>query len=200
VTQIAPSSTQGAAERQPGDRTPAPGDLGLVQSFINTSWDLDNDGEERLQSPSELARWLAQRGLLDPEAKLKAADLRRALEFREGLRALLFANNGADPDREAIDRLNEALGRTALTVSFDADATPELRSKGRDLDAALGSLAGIVAVARIDGSWVRLKACRGVHCGWAFYDHSRNRSGSWCSMAVCGSRTKAREYRRRRES
>lgn len=194
------SSIQNALERQPGGRTPAPGDLRLVQSFVNTSWDLDHDAEEQLRSPLELARWLAQHGLLEPEARLTAADLRRALDFRQGLRALLFVNNGATPDREAIDRLNRALGRTALTVRFDGDAMPELSSTGGDLDGALGALAGIIAIARTDGSWARLKACRGVHCGWAFYDNSRNRSGSWCSMALCGSRTKAREYRRRKRS
>jgi predicted RNA-binding Zn ribbon-like protein len=194
------STTQSALERQPGGRTPAPGDLGLVQSFVNTSWDLDHDGEERLGSPKELAGWLVGHGLLEPAAKLTTADLTRALHFREGLRALLFVNNGAAPDPEAIERLNRALGAAALTVRFDGDAMPELSSAGRDLDGALGSLAGTVALARIDGSWARLKACRGVHCGWAFYDHSRNRSGSWCSMSVCGSRAKAREYRRRKGS
>ena len=89
------------------------------------------------------------------------------------------------------------LGESVLGIRFDADAGPQLASRGRDLDAALGSLASIVAVAQIDGSWSRLKACRGVHCGWAFYDHSRNQSGHWCSMSICGSRSKARDYRRR---
>jgi predicted RNA-binding Zn ribbon-like protein len=192
------SSTQHRAEPQPGDRAPAPGELGLVQSFVNTRWDLEHDQEERLGSPAELAAWLAEHGLLEPGKKLTTSDLKRALDVREGLRALLFANNGATRDARAIERLNCALGRTALAVRFGTDATPELTSRGRDLDAALGSLASIVAVAQIDGTWSRLKACRGVHCGWAFYDHSRNQSGSWCSMTLCGSRSKAREYRRRK--
>jgi predicted RNA-binding Zn ribbon-like protein len=192
-----PPSIQHPAERQPGDRAPAPGELGLVQAFVNTRWDLEHDQEERLGSPTELAVWLAEYGLLETGKKLSSTDLRRALEVREGLRALLFANNGATLDARAIERLNRALGRTALGVSFDPDATPELTPRGRGFDAALGSLASIVAVAQVDGTWPRLKACRGVHCGWAFYDHSRNQSGSWCSMTLCGSRSKAREYRRR---
>ena len=49
-----------------------------------------------------------------------------------------------------------------------------------------------------DGSWARLKVCPGVDCGWVFYDHSRNNSSRWCSMAVCGGRTKARSHYRRR--
>jgi predicted RNA-binding Zn ribbon-like protein len=197
VAKSTPSSTQHPAERQPGDRAPAPGELRLVQAFVNTRWDLEHDQEERLGSPTELAVWLTEQGLLDRGKKLTTADLRRALEVREGLRAMLFANNGATLDARAIERLNRALGRTALAVSFDPDATPELSPRGRGFDAALGSLASIVAVAQIDGTWPRLKACRGVHCGWAFYDHSRNQSGSWCSMTLCGSRSKAREYRRR---
>jgi predicted RNA-binding Zn ribbon-like protein len=50
----------------------------------------------------------------------------------------------------------------------------------------------------VDGSWSRLKACRNHGCRWAFYDYSRNRSASWCSMQLCGNRTKTRTYRRRR--
>jgi predicted RNA-binding Zn ribbon-like protein len=45
-----------------------------------------------------------------------------------------------------------------------------------------------------DRSWSRLKVCPGEHCGWAFYDHSRNQAGRWCSMAVCGGRAKARAH------
>jgi predicted RNA-binding Zn ribbon-like protein len=55
-------------------------------------------------------------------------------------------------------------------------------------------------MAMIDGTWVRLKACLDPDCGWAFYDRSRNRSGHWCEMAVCGSRHKVRAYRARRHT
>ena len=42
-----------------------------------------------------------------------------------------------------------------------------------------------------DGTWGRLKACAEDGCRWAFYDASRNQSGRWCSMAVCGNRPRA---------
>jgi predicted RNA-binding Zn ribbon-like protein len=35
---------------------------------------------------------------------------------------------------------------------------------------------------------------------WAFYDRSKNRSGHWCSMRVCGNRAKARQFRERRRA
>ena len=40
------------------------------------------------------------------------------------------------------------------------------------------------------GAWRRMKACRKESCGWLFYDRSRNRSVNWCSMTICGNRTK----------
>jgi predicted RNA-binding Zn ribbon-like protein len=47
------------------------------------------------------------------------------------------------------------------------------------------------------GTFERLKICRNDECQWAFYDHSRNRSGVWCTMAVCGNRMKGRAFRTR---
>ena len=45
----------------------------------------------------------------------------------------------------------------------------------------------------------RLKVCG--NCGWLFVDRSRNRSRTWCDMAVCGNRVKAnRHYRRKKEA
>jgi predicted RNA-binding Zn ribbon-like protein len=186
-----------ASARQPGGRRPAPDDLQLVQAFVNTFWDLDGGGGEQLSSPDALADWLAACGLIDAGVRLDSGDLERALIVREGLRALLFANNGAGVDQEAIARLNIALRGAGLHVRLEAAAPPAFRAARRDLDAALNAIAMTVALAQIDGRWYRLKACPGRHCGWAFYDHSRNQSGSWCSMSVCGSRAKAREYRRR---
>ena len=51
-----------------------------------------------------------------------------------------------------------------------------------------------------DGTWSRLKACRAGTCRWAFYDHTRNRSGVWCTMDVCGNRTKVRSFRERQDA
>lgn len=191
-------SLRGRSERQPGGRPPAPGNLWLVQAFANSRWDLESEGEDRFATSDRLADWLIERDLLVPGTRLSEADLRRALDVREGLRALLFVNNGAPADSDAIERLNSVLVGPGLFVQLTAEAGPDFVPWRRDFDAALALIATIVAVAQLEGDWGRLKACRGEHCGWVFYDHSRNQAGNWCSMSVCGSRTKAREYRRRR--
>jgi predicted RNA-binding Zn ribbon-like protein len=69
------------------------------------------------------------------------------------------------------------------------------RAKG--IDAAIGRFLAIIYESVTQGSWQRLKVCRNDGCRWAFYDSSRNRSGAWCSMAICGNRIKGRTFRRR---
>jgi predicted RNA-binding Zn ribbon-like protein len=184
---------------QAGGREPAPGTLGLVQAFVNTHYDLaDDHGAEVLSSPAALVRWLAARGLMDGSVVLGRGDLRRALDVREGLRGMLAENNGAPLDPGRLAALNRAASRPGVVIQFSPDGTPLFEPAARDLDGALGFLLAIVARAQIDGSWRRFKACPGEDCGWAFYDYSRNQASGWCSMAICGSRAKARAYRERR--
>jgi predicted RNA-binding Zn ribbon-like protein len=186
------------AGRQPAGRTPAPGRLALVQAFLNSFWDLDAGGADRWTDPAAYAAWLRERGFRAGAAT--AADLGRALEVREALRALALANHdGARaPDAEAtLDRsARDVAPRAGLTPRFGPVA-PDLEVAGDGPDAALALVLGIVFAARLDGTWPRLKACPHAHCGWAFYDRSRNRSSQWCSMRICGNRTKGARHRQR---
>jgi predicted RNA-binding Zn ribbon-like protein len=168
-----------------------------VQALVNSFHNLNTSSEE-FDSPAGLADWLVRRELLEPRARLTHGDLSRVLDVREGLRALLYANNHEHVDHHAIERMNHALRGTGLAVQLDPSSRPDFTSARRDLDSALALIATIVAVAQLDGRWSRLKACPGHDCGWAFYDHSRNQAGGWCSMEICGQRAKARAYRRRR--
>jgi predicted RNA-binding Zn ribbon-like protein len=188
-----------SAGPQPGGRAPAPGRLSLVQAFVNTHYDLEHErGAEVLSSPRALAGWLSRRGLLDPDVELGRSELRRALDVREGIRAMLFANNGGPaPDADLIERLNRAAARPGLVIQLAADGSPSFEPFRGDFDSALAFLLALVARSRLEGSWQRLKACPGDDCGWAFYDYSRNQASAWCSMAICGSRAKARAYRER---
>jgi predicted RNA-binding Zn ribbon-like protein len=189
---------------QPGARPPAPGALVLVQSFINSHYDLEVEhGADLFATPAALADWLVRRGLLvgsGAELSLTGNDVRRALTVREGLRAFARANSepGWPGVAGAIAGLNEAARGATVEMRF-ADGGPRFVASTRvGLDRALGVVLAVTARAMIDGSWARLKVCPGEHCEWAFYDYSRNQSGRWCSMAVCGGRAKARAYYRRR--
>jgi predicted RNA-binding Zn ribbon-like protein len=185
--------------RQPAGRAPAPGRLGLVQAFVNSFWDLDAHGAEVWADPAAYGAWLHERGLAPCDAA-GTDDLARALELREALRTLARANHdgAAAPEADAVlDRIAVEVGPGAgLTPRF-AGGPPRLDAAGHGPDAALGLVLGVVFAARADGTWARLKACPGPHCGWAFYDRSRNRSSQWCSMRICGNRTKGARHRAR---
>ena len=60
--------------------------------------------------------------------------------------------------------------------------------EGSGTDRVLGAVLTLIAEAMRDGHWQRMKACRNPACRWVFYDHSRNRTGIWCSMRICGNR------------
>jgi predicted RNA-binding Zn ribbon-like protein len=187
---------------QPGGRPAAPGVLGLLQAFLNTHFDLVSEhGADLLATRPRARHWLSTVGLLLPGEKLTQADLERLYRAREALRQLVAVGQGSGvrPSAPAARAINEVLTGATIELRFTV-AGPELIPVGASaVDRALGSLTGIVARAMIDGSWRRLKVCPGRHCGWVFYDHSRNGSGRWCSMNVCGGREKARaHYRRRR--
>jgi predicted RNA-binding Zn ribbon-like protein len=84
-----------------------------------------------------------------------------------------------------------------MRMRFPAAGQPELTPDAGGVDGAIARLMSIVSAAVTKGAWARLKACPRDHCFWAFYDHSKNRSGRWCKMEVCGNVEKARAYRQR---
>jgi predicted RNA-binding Zn ribbon-like protein len=185
-----------AAGPQSGGRPPAPGRLALVQAFVNSFYDLaERRGTDQFATPAGLAGWLEGRGL--GAGSVTAAELRRAVAVREGLRAVLLEHNGIPRDTDALAALRDAADGLPVTMAIDADGETEPVAAGSGVGPALGLVMAIVHEARADGTWERLKACPGHHCGWAFYDQSLSRTSRWCSMRVCGGREKARAYRRR---
>jgi predicted RNA-binding Zn ribbon-like protein len=154
----------------------APEPLRRVQLLIN-SCDVHGGAEW-------LPDWLAENGLA-------ASELERAREVREALRSLVLENNGFP----VAERAYEVLERAAARLTLRIGPRGTVRLVGAD---ALDEVVRVALEAMLDGTWVRLKACR--NCSWSFHDYSPNRSASWCSMQLCGNRTKTRAYRRRRSA
>jgi predicted RNA-binding Zn ribbon-like protein len=174
----------------------APGELELVRSFVNT---LDHEtSADELAEASALHAWLTARGLLERGAGTSETEFRRTIAVREAIRALLVANNGGLLDPNAASVLERAARWSRLTVVFDAAGRIAVEPGRSGVAGAVGRLLAIISRAMAEGTWTHLKACASANCAWAFYDHTRNGSGRWCAMAVCGNRTKVRTYRTRR--
>ncbi|OAP20062.1 CGNR zinc finger [Amycolatopsis sp. M39] len=146
-------------------------DASLVVAFLNTV-DIER-GDDLLDDPELWRQWTA-------DHDVSPNDPAEARVVRDSLRAAV-----GDP-RLPVTTLDVPL-RFALTETGPTLLTP---------DAVTATLAAATRLA-IRGDWVRLKICPADDCLWAFFDESRNRSRTWCSMRVCGNREKARSWRAR---
>jgi predicted RNA-binding Zn ribbon-like protein len=174
----------------------APGTLEVVREFVNTV-DLER-GEEQLGSAPALASWLVEHGLASAGLSVTRGDVRRAVELREALRSVLLSHNGGTAIAvTACQTLDSIAARARVQLRFRADGGGALEPQAGGADGALGRIVTLVHAAIAAGTWSRLKACREHTCEWAFYDHTKNRSGAWCNMRVCGNRAKARAFRDR---
>jgi predicted RNA-binding Zn ribbon-like protein len=181
---------------EPGDRPKAPGRLELLQRFINTwnhelptTWD-------RIGTPRRAQAWLRQRGLITRQDTITPAGVEHLRMFRESLRTIIGANDTEPHDPAVIDAVQAASRSATLAIAIDERGRTSLHANGTSADRAIGVLLGIMHDAQLSGDWRRLTACR--QCRYVFYDRSRNRSAVWCSMSICGNRTKNRAYYRRR--
>ena len=184
-----------------------PDEIKVVNEFLNTI-NLERFGEhakkpdeerEELKSPEGLKRWLVERGLLGEADKVTEADRKLAVVVRDTLRSAAWANSsGAATDKQPPDAAGKVLGDLPLLVHLEEDLRPKLISGNNGVRGALGRILADVVIAASKGTWERLKICNAEDCQWAYYDHSKSRTGRWCAMDTCGNRHKTRRYRMRR--
>lgn len=174
----------------------APETLGRVQRFVNTRNLMR--GYDLLESPKQAREWLEESGY-GLVGSLGETELARLRELRERLRDILLSHNLVTSSKvtEASSRLTDLVGNTAPGVSFDSSGRPLLSSPSTGTERVVEDLLIAAIGAGYERTWQRLKACANEECRWIFYDTSKNRSGSWCVMEICGSRAKMRSYRER---
>jgi predicted RNA-binding Zn ribbon-like protein len=148
-----------------------PVDITLVLDFLNTL-DVEDDVDV-LRESGTWRSWMQERGL-------RPSGLAATVRARDALRAAV-----GDP----VARQEPV--RSTVEVELAVDG-PALVSSD-----AVGAVLAAATRIRVLGDWERVKICPADECRWAFFDHSRNRSRTWCSMRVCGNREKARAWRER---
>jgi len=168
------------------------------------------DGEaEYLREPADLAEWLAGAGLITPPAAggrspvlrdtVDEDTLAAALALREAINTAVTATVAAVsvPDR-AVRRVNEWIAaepqRPALRLAAGVPVLSVPRA-GRTPRGALALIAADAAELLGTGLRDRLRICPGPGCRGRFLDDSPAGRRRWCSMAVCGNRSKAAAHR-----
>ncbi len=177
----------------------APEPLDLVQRFVNTRNRLRD--YDLLGDVGEAARWLSDEGFSLDEG-ISIEELQRILALREAIRAILAAHTlgaSGDSNRAAVE-LDKICETSRMRASFAPEGRPQLLTASGAVEGFVEALLVAAIQAQHAGIWRRLKACANEDCRWVFYDKSKNHSGNWCVMEICGSRAKMHTYRQRRAS
>lgn len=105
--------------------------------------------------------------------------------------------------REWLDPVNEVL---RVTEGHDelfhrnGHWRIEYVAREENLEWLLAAIARSAAEIVVEGAQARVRLCANPRCGLLFYDDSRTRRRRWCSMTVCGNRSKVAAYARRHAS
>ena len=124
--------------------------------------------------------------------------LRDAL--RGGFRALVHRSRIA---REHVQTINSILcvteGHDELIEAVRGWRLEYVAREG-GLDWLLAAIARSAAELIVEGESTRVRLCANPGCSLFFYDNSRTHRRRWCSMALCGNRSKVAAFARRHNS
>ena len=191
--------------------------LDLVNSLDNR---FRADGpDEMLASYTDLLRFAAESGLLQPGqvhalANLSASEgateaLRAVRELREataGVCYALVAEKTPPPgDIRTLERCFLAADQHRELCWQPPLHDPKARAnitwqwRGAESNPFLPTwlLSQAVAELLLSDRVTRIKTCNVDTCRWLFLDTSKNHTRRWCNMKVCGNRMKARRFQAR---
>ncbi len=141
-----------------------------------------------------------------PQSDPQAAEglLLKARRLRASLRKAFTAMHRKQKITvELVEPVNEILriteGHDELVYENGAWRIEFIAREG-GLDWLLAAVARSAAELVAEGTGARLRLCSNPHCGLFFYDKSRTHRRRWCSMAVCGNRSKVAAFARKHSS
>lgn len=182
------------------DAPPTLGDH-LALDLLNTQVRSGDVLVEHLNTAEDILRWLARYGIGLP-AGHDTVDEQVLIAQMHALRSVA---------REAITRRKrgETFNASELNAFLDAHLTSsKLLSnegqyslvqvpRGGVIASLLGPVAQVVAELLVDGNFDLVRQCEHPECVLWFYDRTKAHKRRWCSMALCGNRYKAAQFRKR---
>lgn len=153
------------------------------------------------QSNEDVARWLArcevELGDSAPEPG-KPPLLQRARALRAVARDLIGVRKvGGQGDPASLNTFLASL-RSVPVLRWDGAGVRLARDiAAQSPSTALGTVAESVASLLADANFDLVRQCEHPDCVLWFYDRTKSHRRRWCSMALCGNRHKAAEFRKR---
>ena len=169
--------------------------------LLNTEARKDGAVLDYWNTGEEVLRWLEWAGISAEAAREVDHDqlLAQARALRALARRLVAGRKeGKDEDIGALNAYLHAYpstphleqgsdGRLLLTRSVCGDAMASL----------LGPIAEDLAQLLVEGDFSLVRQCEHPDCVLWFYDRTKAHKRRWCSMALCGNRYKAAQFRKK---
>ena len=181
--------------------------------FINTDLVINGQPTDLLSSFQDVVAWLVQAGLLtekDAEriegggGRDEMEALKQAKAFRRTMRDMAERLAAQKPVPQAtLDLINQLLRhRVGYAQVTRRDGIFERRYETgfENANQVLGLLAEAASDLLCAHDLSLVKQCQNPACVLLFYDTTKNHARHWCSMNLCGNRSKvAAHYRRHRK-
>lgn len=182
-------------------RAPMLGDH-LAMDLLNTEARSGDKVVDYWNSDADVLRWLQQNNIY-PALEQSASAGGELLSQAKALRALTHRLITAFKQQELqdIDQLNDFLHSYVSVPHLATDSDGQLIitriSRGETVASMLGQVAEAVAQLLVEGDATLVKQCEHPDCILWFYDRTKAHKRRWCSMATCGNRFKAAQFRKR---
>jgi len=176
----------------------------LAMDLLNTEAIADGKAVEFWNSDEDVLRWLARYDIT-PASDGKTLPSGQLLTQAKALRALAQRlitefKDGKSPD---IGELNQYLQAFLTAPTLERDPNGQLMlsriSRSDSSGTLLGPVAEAVAQLLVEGHVALIKQCEHPDCILWFYDRTKAHKRRWCSMALCGNRYKAAQFRKKKQ-
>jgi hypothetical protein len=172
----------------------APGGVALVQEFLNTK--AIGNHQDLLADPVLAQSWLSTavqawsttRGGEEHPPTLTAPDATKLRALRATIAGLVAEDEVGSP----------GIGSIPASFALSDSGDVRLEPAGSGWRWLASALWGEILLSQHAGTWRRLKQCHTPECRSTFYDRSKNNSGVWHDVKVCGNAANLRASRARR--
>jgi predicted RNA-binding Zn ribbon-like protein len=184
----------------------APGGLGFVQDLLNTKSAGKPRGADLLDQLADaqewlnagLAEWCRAAGKAPQSVELGQRDLKELRSFRSQIALAVRAGDG--PDDASESDVAPALPAAGADLRLAGSGRVHAEPQGSGARQIVSLVLLEVFEAQLTDTWRRLKTCRNHRCEAAFFDRSRNNSGAWHDVRVCGNAENLRAHRARKKA
>lgn len=174
----------------------------LAMDMLNT--ELRGAGEfvDCWQNGEDVLQWLERHGIV-PEGRKETVNhaelLAQARNLRMLARHLITQRKEKKPGDpgDLNSYLHAYLSAPHLAHDSDGKLVLTRITRAEPVAALLGPVAEAVAQLLAEGDFTLVKQCANPDCILWFYDRTKAHKRRWCSMATCGNRYKAAQFRKR---